>query len=164
MSSAVSAALAAAAGLVLGSAAIDSIYDHVTDAAHSASAILSLVSASPKLSQYMCKWNLSVTTSTSDDGTGPTSVSPPTSTTSTTSTQPATTSTGGNGCFARYEKRTWGVRIPESRPSYSCYVSIKLRMVHTGSSVLILLLNRSHATGGLYGASGANQRFKSIPT
>ena len=124
VSNAVGAALAAAGALILGSAAIDSIYDHVTDAAHSASKILSIASANPSAFTNLCASGICpATTSSSNDGSGPTIVNPPTSTTS---TQPTPIPTGSNGCFGNYEKRIWGARIPETRLSYSCYVRMNL--------------------------------------
>ncbi|CBQ73012.1 hypothetical protein sr13676 [Sporisorium reilianum SRZ2] len=126
VSSAVSAALAAAGALILGSAAIDSIYEHVTDAAHSASKILSLASANPSAFPNLCAGGVCpATTSSDDDGTGPTIINLPTSTTS---TRPTTTPTGSNGCFGNYEKRIWGARVPEARPSYGCYADITVQV------------------------------------
>lgn len=120
LSSAISSALAAAAVLVLGTAPIDSIYEHVTNAAQSASKVLSRARATPSSFPNTCQSGVCQATTTSSDGSGPTIINPPP--TSTTSTTSVPTVTGSNGCFAEYEKRIWGVRVPHTRPSYSCYV------------------------------------------
>lgn len=129
VSSAAAAALAAADLLDRSIPGIDSIYSMVTSAANEASSVVSVASTHPTDFPNTFTTDICWSTTTSSDGSSPTYIPPLPATTithTTTMTGPIGTP-DANGCFINGESRIWGVRIPQARPSTSCYVSVGFR-------------------------------------